>query len=235
MAIPESPVIAPVRLADGLWGLTGAHVPWRMGVPVPLRSVVAVLPSGEVWVHAPGPLTYDLRTWLAGLGPVAHIVRPYAPTLAWLDDWRAAFPAARLWHGPEMRTASWARHIKPLILEGSQTEAVFLHHASRSVILSRLMMAVETEHLPVWARPLIWLAGLDDSDGKPPMALAPRLGGRRAVGDVIEQVLDWGPERLILTHGRCYGIDAGGEMTRAFRRLMRARLWDRALEESKRG
>ena len=235
MAGSDLPVIVPERLADGLWGLTGAHVPWRMRVPVPLRSVVALLPSGELWVHAPGPLTPDLQDWLAGQGPVAHIVRPHAPDLAWLDDWRAAFPDARVWHGPEMRTASWARHIRPLILEGAQTETVFLHQASRSVILSRLMIAVDTAPLPAWARPMIWLAGLDDSDGKPPIGLAPRLGGRRAVSDVIEQVLDWGPERLILTHGRCYGIDAAGEMTRAFRRLMRDRLWDRAIEESKRG
>ena len=235
MALTDPVVIAPARLAEGLWELTGAHVPWRMGVPVPLRSVVAVLPSGELWVHAPGPLTPDLQDWLAGQGPVAHIILPHAPELAWLDAWRSAFPAARLWRGPEMRTASWARHIKPLILEGTQTEALFLHQASRSVILSRLMMAVETAPLPAWARPLIWLAGLDDSDGKPPIGLAPRVGGRRAVGDVIEHVLDWGPERLILTHGRCYGIDAGGEMTRAFRRLMRDRLWERAIEEGKRG
>jgi len=229
------PVIACDPLADGLWGLTGAHVPWRLRVPVPLRTVVAVLPSGELWVHAPGPLTADLVTWLAEQGRVAHLVRPYGPQLAWLDDWRAAFPAARVWHGTEMRSASWARQIKPLILEGAQTEAVFLHQASRSVILSRLMMAVETAPLPAWARPLIWLAGLDDSDGKPPIGLAPRLGGRRAVGDVIEQVLDWGPDRLILTYGRCYGFDASGELTRAYRRLMRDRLWDRALSEAKRG
>jgi hypothetical protein len=231
----DAPVIAPERLADGLWGLTGAHVPWRMGVPVPLRSVVAVLPAGELWVHAPGPLPPDLRDWLAGQGVVAHIVLPHAPDLVWLDAWRAACPGARIWRGSEMRTASWTRYIKPLILEGAQTEAVFLHQASRSVILSRLMMAVETAPLPAWARPVFWLAGLDDSDGKPPMGLAPQVGGRKAVGDVIEQVLDWGPERLILTHGRCYGFDPGGEMKRAFRRLMRDRLWDRAIEESKRG
>jgi hypothetical protein len=229
------PVIACDRLADGLWGLTGAHVPWHMRVPVPLRTVVAVLPAGELWVHAPGPLTPDVQDWLAGQGRVAHIVRTHSPHLAWLDDWRAAFPAARIWQGSEMRSASWARYIKPLILEGAQTEAVFLHQASRSVILSRLMIAVETAPLPAWARPLIWLAGLDDSDGKLPIGLAPRLGGRKAVGDVIEQVLDWGPDRLILTHGRCYGFDAGGELTRAYRRLMRDRLWDRALSEAKRG
>lgn len=231
----DAPVIVPERLADGLWGLTGAHVAWHLRVPVPLRTVVVILPSGELWVHAPGPLTPDLQDWLAGQGPVTHIVRPHTPDLVWLGDWRAAFPAARVWRGTEMRGASWARHIRPLVLDGAQTEAVFLHQASRSVILSRLMMAVDTAPLPAWARPMIWLAGLDDSDGKPPIGLAQKLGGRRAVGDVIEQVLDWGPERLILTHGRCYGFDAGGELTRAYRRLMRERLWDRALAEAKRG
>ena len=55
------------------------------------------------------------------------------------------------------------------------------------------------------------------------------------MGDLVEQVLDWSPERLILTHGRCYTRDASGEVKRAFRRLMRDRLWDRALSEARRG
>jgi len=96
------------------------------------------------------------------------------------------------------------------------------------------MMAVETASLPPWARVLVWLAGIDDSDGKPPPGLPGRMGGRTVVGDIVEKVLDWGPERLILTHGRCYDTDAGGELRRAMRRIMRDRLWDRALTEAKR-
>nr|WP_296430137.1 hypothetical protein [Roseovarius sp. BRH_c41] len=231
----DSPVITPAPLAEGVWGLTGGAVPWRSGVAMPLRTVVIDLPSGDLWVHAPGALPASVRDWLAARGQVAHIVVPHAPVLPHLPDWQAAYPGARLWRGTEVKTASWCRQIKPLVLEGAQTEAVFLHQASRSAILSRLIVAVETAPLPVWVRPLIWVAGIDDSDGKPPIGLAQRLGGRKAVGDLVEQMLDWGPERLILTHGRCYTRDAGGELKRAFRRLMRDRLWDRALSEARRG
>lgn len=233
MTVPP-PVLAPRVLAPGLWALEGAQVAWRMGVPMPLRTVVARFGGGVLWVHAPGPLTPDLADWIEGQGRVAHLVAPVAPGLPWLDDWQAAYPAARVWRGKEMSEAPWRREIRPLLAPGRECEAVLLHRESRSVILSRLMIAVETAPLPPWARALVWLAGIDDSDGKPPPGLPGRMGGRKAVGDLVEQVLDWGPERLILTHGRCYETDAGGELRRAMRRIMRDRLWDRALTEAKR-
>ena len=232
MTAPDpSPTITPEALAPGLWGLTGADIAWR-GVPVPLRCTVVELPGGDLWLHAPCPVTPELRGWLNSLGRVAHVVLPHAPGLPYLEDWRAAWPALRVWRGSEVKTASWCRHVRPLTLEGAQTETAFLHAASRSVILSRLMMAIDTGPMPPWARPLVWLAGIDDSDGKPPPGLARRLGGRGAVGDLVEQILDWGPERLILTHGRLYTRDASGEIKRGFRRLMRDRLWDRAFDEA---
>lgn len=233
MSLPV-PIPAPRALAPGLWALEGAHVAWRMGVPMPLRTVVARLSGGVLWVHAPGPLTPDLTAWLEGEGRVAHLVVPAAPDLPWLDDWQAAYPAARVWRGAEVSEAPWRREIRPLSASGTDCETVFLHRESRSVILSRLMMAVETAPLPPWARALVWLVGIDDSDGKPPPGLTGRLGGRDAVGDLVDKVLDWGPERLILTHGRCYESDAAGELRRAMRRIMRDRLWDRALTEAKR-
>ena len=229
-----TPVITPRPIADGLWALEGGVIAWRLGVPMPLRSVVARLSGGTLWVHAPGPLTADLAGWLDAQGRVAHLVAPAAPDLPWLEAWQVHYPQARLWRGAEMAEAGWRREIRPLTAAARDCESVFLHHASRSAILSRLMMAVDTGPLPVWARPLLWLAGIDDSDGKPPPGLAGRLGGRGAIGDLVDQVLDWGPERLILTHGRCYERDAAGELARAMRRIMRDRLWDRALREGRR-
>ena len=232
--MPPAPDIAPRPLAEGLWALEGAMVPWRMGVPMPLRTVVVRLGGGALWVHAPGPLTPDIAAWLEAEGRVAHLVAPASPVLPWLGDWQSAYPRARLWRGEDLRDVPWRSYIRPLSCTGRDCESVFLHHASRSVIVSRLMMAVETEPLPPWARPLLWLTGIDDSDGKPPPGLMRRVGGRGAVADMVEQVLDWEPERLILTHGRCFERDAAGELKRAMRRIMRDRLWDRALEEAKR-
>lgn len=231
-----APALAPVALSEGLWAIEGAVVRWRLAVPMPLRTVVARLGGGALWVHAPGPLSPDLTAWLADQGRVAHLVLPSAPSLPWTGDWRAAYPEARLWRDEGLAEAPWRRDIRPLTLRhGTRYEHVFCHLASRSAILARLIIAVDTAPLPPWARPLLWLTGIDDSDGKPPPGLPAHLGGRKAIGDLVEQVLDWGPERLILTHGRIYPRDAAGEMTRAMRRIMRDRLWDRALSEARRG
>lgn len=225
-----TPAPLPEQIAPGVWALSAAPVPWR-GVPVQLRATLVRLQGGDLWLHAPCPLDQGLAGAVAECGRLAHIVRPPVPHLPHLADWQAAFPGAAIWDAGAADGAPWADEITPVSARGAQCETAFLHHATRSVILSRLVMAITTAGLPVWARPLIWLAGIDDSDGKPPPGLARRVGGRAALGDLVERILDWGPERLILTHGRCYGIDAPGELHRAYRRLMRDRLWERVLSD----
>jgi hypothetical protein len=119
-----------------------------------------------------------------------------------------------------------------MIAQGSKhhREAVFFHRASSTLILTDLIQNLETAKLPAWMRPLVWLAGTDDSDGKMPPHL--RLTFHKTpLAESIEVMIAWNPHRLILAHGRWYHQDAVDELRRAFRRILRDREWTAAMEK----
>jgi len=241
-------------VADDIWLIDGPAVRVR-GMPVPTRATVVRLAGGDLWVHAPTDLTDPLRAELDTLGPVSHIVVPGRGHHAAVPRWHAAFPAAQTWAppgavaraarkgvslhsdhelGPGTGTP-WQGQVDHMIVEGSRVhhEAAFLHRPSKSLVVGALIANLETAKLPVWMRPVIWIAGIDDSDGKMPPDM--RLTFRKEpLADSIDRMIAWEPQRLILAHGRWYSRDATGELERAFRRLLRDRRWNAVLERMER-
>jgi hypothetical protein len=46
------------------------------------------------------------------------------------------------------------------------------------------------------------------------------LGHRRALREAAHRMIDWAPERIILSHGRCYEANGVAELRRAFRWML---------------
>ena len=233
-------------IAPDLWAIDGA--PMRVaGLPLPARAALARLSDGGLWLHAPVAATPDLVTAVAGLGDLAHIVVPGPAHLPNVAGWCTAFPDAQV-TAPrgliaelpgatvlEGDTSPWpGLRLKHLPGRRGLGEVVILHEASESLILHRLIMNIDTAHIPPWVRPAVWLAGIDTTDGKMPPGLARRLGGRVRVADAVDEIIAWHPRRILPTHGRIYPRSAADELERAFRRLLRTRRWDKALSEAKR-
>ena len=94
-------------------------------------------------------------------------------------------------------------------------------------------MNIETEKLPAWMRPFIWFAGTDDPNGGMPPSLRRAFRDRDALADSIVEIIEWRPRRIILSHGRWYERDAVAELERAFRKVLRERLWMKAVDDMK--
>ena len=241
-------------VADDIWLIDGPAV-WVRGFPFPTRATVVRLRNGDLWVHSPTALTESLRSELDALGPVAHLVSPNQLHYLNILDWQSAFPNAQYWAVPgvEARAArsglslppgqclqatapedDWAGQIDQLILRGSRshTEAVFFHRASETLIVTDAIQAFETAKLPTYARPLAWLTGTDDTDGRMPPRIRRSFRDKTALSEDIETMIGWRPHRLILAHGRWYERDAVAELERAFRQLVNARWWEKALSDS---
>lgn len=257
MATGYEPLDTLKPVADDIWIVDGPP-PVGGGCRFPTRATVVRLTDGGLWVQSPTRLTQGLQAELAALGPVAHLVAPNPFHIAHLADWATAYPEATIWAAPgtlaraaksgavlpeardlQGRRAEtcWAREMDQIIPRGHRwfQEAVFHHKASGTLIMTDLVQALDTAKLPAKCRPAVWLSGVDDTDGKMPLRL--RLGFRdtAALAEDIETMIGWAPRRLILSHGRWYERGAVAELERAFRRVLNARRWDRALGAQKSG
>lgn len=222
-------------VAEGLWLIDGPPV-IRRRLPLPSRATVVRLADGGLWVHAPTPLTEGLRVGLDAIGAVAHLVIPGADLAAQLPGWQAAWPEARVWTLETLPAPSpWVDEIDCMVLHAASgvREAVFHHRKSQSLILSDLLHNLETDKLPAWLRPVIWFSGTDHPDAAMPPALRRGFRDRDALADQVEQIIAWRPQRIILCHGKWIACDAVAELERAFRKILRDRMWVRALDEIK--
>jgi hypothetical protein len=230
------PVAPDIWLADG-------PVIRFYGLPFPTRMVVVRLADGGLFVPSPiapgGALLDEVRA----LGPVRHLIAPNWIHYAWIADWQAAFPMARAWAAPGVvaRAASrgvslrfdhdlgpdappdWQGQIAQILVEGSplHREVVFHHHASRTLIVTDLIENFEPAKVPLWFRPLIWLGGVADPDGKTPLDI--RLSfraGRAQARAAVHRMIALAPERVIMAHGRWYPQNGTAELRRAFRWLL---------------
>lgn len=239
-------------VAEGLWLIDGPVVR-SAGFPFSTRATVVRLANGDLWVHSPTALTDALRAEITALGPVRHLVAPNWIHYTHVPGWQAAFPDAILWAAPgvaeraaqkgvQLRIdrdlqwdgpeAEWAGQLRQIIVRGSKThrEAVFFHEASRTLILTDLIEAIETAKIPAMFRPWVWLNGIDDTDGKLPPLLRWTFRDKTALAEDIETLISWAPLRVILSHGRWYDRNGAGELERAFRKVLQARRWEVAYD-----
>ena len=239
MTYPPLNTLKPV--AEDIWLIDGPVIRF-LGLPFSTRATVVRLEGGGVWVHSPTELTDGLRAEIDALGPVRHLIAPNWLHYVRVAPWQAAYPDALSWAAPGLtrRAAKkgltlrfdrdlgdeappeWEGQIAQMIVRGpAHSEAVFFHERSRTLILTDLIENFETDRMAWWQRPIVWVAGIADPDGKMPIDMAMSFSFRRRyLQRRIQQMIDWAPERVILAHGRWYDRDGVKELERAFRRVL---------------
>jgi len=226
-------------VADDIWIVDGPSIRFY-GAGFSTRMTVVRLANGDIWLHSPTKISDALKAEVAALGPVRHLIAPNWIHYAYISEWQRAFADTRAYaapgvgarakkHGMNIRfdedlsqsaPDAWAGQIKQMIVEGSKIhrEAVFFHDASRTLILTDLIENFEPDKLGWFLRILTRLGGIQDPDGQMPrdmrMTFSKNIGKLKAA---VEQMIDWGPERIILAHGRWYDRDAVAELKRSFR------------------
>lgn len=186
--------------------------------------VVIKLANGDLWLHSPVAASPDLVARVTVLGPVRHLIAPNWVHYAFLPEWQALFPEAKTWAAAGVRERAarrqvrirwdadlaidplpeWFDEIDLLEVKGHpwHREWVFLHRASRSLVVTDLVQALEPERMTrreaLTAR---LLAGTIPGGAMPSLM---RLGfalSPGALGRAVRHMLDWRPDRLIYAHG----------------------------------
>jgi hypothetical protein len=232
---PYLPQLVPVAQADGIWTVEGPEVAYRLGgiaVPCPTRMTVVRLHDGRLWLHSPVAHSIDLDRALAAFGPVSALVAPNSYHYLGVGGWAAAHPGAGVYAAPGLgdklgvgsrplggEPAEWAGEIDALLVGlGKFSEMVFLHRASRTLIVTDLMQTFEASRVRSgFSRFLLTIGGAMGPNPRPSIEIRrASRGSRNALRAGVRQMIDWDPVRIILSHGPCIQRDAVAAIEQAF-------------------
>ncbi|MFW5920206.1 MAG: DUF4336 domain-containing protein [Polyangiales bacterium] len=218
------------ELAEGLWTFDGGMIRF-LTFPYRLRMTVVRLSDGSLFVCSPVELTDGLAREVDALGPVRHIATPNKQHHLFLDPWKRAYPDALLWAPPgladkrddfdfdgELRDRpdrAWGRDLDQRVVRGSwfMDEVVFLHRASRTLILGDLIENHEPRDLSPLRRAV---ARAGRMFGETPTAYRLTFSDKHRAGETLREVLDWRPERVVVAHGPIIERDVDATLRKAF-------------------
>ena len=207
----------------------------RMPMPFTTRMTVVCLNNGDLVLHS--PIAYDkgLAAELRRMGRVRHLISPNQWHYAHIGEWQRAFPDATAWASPGVRRRARARHIdvhftreledqppaewrdeidQTLVPGGIFREFVFFHRASATLILTDTIMNLELDKIDEPWRTAARLSGMVHPHGAVFFGMClPLLLQRKKTKAAIRKIISWRPERIVLSHGRCFD-DNAGEVTR---------------------
>jgi hypothetical protein len=232
------PLYVLKNIAPNVWIADGGWIRFY-GLPFPTRMTVIRLTNGDLWVHSPIADKEGLYESVAKLGPVRHLIAPNWIHYAGVPSWQLRFQEALTWVSPGVveRAASkgvqlhydreldnappieWRTEIDQRLADsGYHREVIFFHRLSNTLVLTDLIENFERDKVPWWARPLLMLGGVCDPHGQMPRDMAASFRRHpQHLRDLVDTMLAWNPDRVILAHGRWYPTNGTAELSRAFR------------------
>jgi hypothetical protein len=209
-------------LAGAVWVL---DEPLRfMGIACGRRMTVIRLPAGELFIHSPSQLDPETMAWLASLGEPRYLVCPSRIHDAHIERAFEAYPDAAVFAPPATSAdyrglpfsgmlgnepePAWAEVIDQVVFPWTRSiaEAVMFHRASRSLLLADLCFNIQQDAAPE----MKLLAGVFGIYGKLATSFDMRfvLRDRRTARQVIDRILAWDFDRVIVGHGSI--VETGG-------------------------
>lgn len=224
-------------VTQDLWIVDAGHVD-AGGLRLPLRMTVIRLANGDVLLHSPTAYSPGLHADIARIGPIRHLVAPSIGHWMFLRDWQRACDDAKTWGVPGLRDrrpvrragvsidldlgdhapSAWAGQIDQVLVAGPIfKEVAFFHRASRTLILTDLILNLDGQHQTRWGRLMAAALGILAPKGKAPLYTRVLLSlNRTSVARALSRIIAFQPERVIFAHGRLQGRSAGAALHDAF-------------------
>jgi len=198
----------------------------RMPMPFTTRMTVIRLGNGDLFLHSPIAFEDRLADQLQGMGTIRHLISPNQWHYAHIGEWQKAFPDSVAWASPGVRRRARARHNnvhftrelggeapdewrdeigQALIPGGIFKEFVFFHKASRTLILTDTIMNMDLDKLDQPWRTATKLSGMYHPHGSIFFGMRlPLLLQRKKRRASFRKIRSWRPDRIVLSHGRCF-------------------------------
>jgi len=212
------------------------------GIRLPLafttRMTVVCLKGGDLFLHSPIAFDDAIAGRLQSMGKIRHLVSPNQFHYAHIGEWSRAFPDAVTWASPRVRGRArtrgadvqfkmdlgpdapeeWRGEIdQTAIPGGSFGEIVFFHRASKTLILADTIFNLELNKLNQPWRLAAWLTAMYYPHGQIFFGMRlPILLQKKRARAAIDKILSWEPERIVLSHGRCFETSGSETIRRLF-------------------
>lgn len=215
-------------VADGVWEICD-ELRMPMFVRFPIRMTVLRAESGRLVLISPIRLDDTLVAAIDQLGEVEHIVAPNLMHHLFASAARERWPRARLWGAPGLKKkrSDLSFHsflaagalvpglaVFPLAGAPAVEEHAFLHHASRTLVVTDLVFNVRAapNFMTRWV--FKWVSG---TYGRlAPSRLWKRFAkDRTALKQSLAAVLDADFDRLVVAHGDVVQEGAQGSLRAA--------------------
>ncbi len=237
------PFDVPRPVADDVF-VVDSVMPMPLGVLLPVRMTVIRLPDGSALLHSPTRFGFALQQRIEAIGPIRHLVAPNVAHWTFLQDWQRHVPGAETWAAPGLRErapvrrsgvrldhdlgevapGAWGGAIELVVVPGGLgfREVALFHAASRTLVLTDLVLNLEPKKLPMALRPLVRLFGSAAPDGMPPPYLRAAIRLRRKdARAAAKRLLALQTERVVFAHGRWFERDGTEALRRSLRWLLR--------------
>jgi hypothetical protein len=208
-----------------------------IGFRYPTRMAVIRLSGGGLLIWSPVALTEGLREQLQALGEVRYLVAPNSLHHLFLGEWRAAYPQARLYAAPGLRSRrqdlafdadlgdapppEWAADLDQVLMTGNRitTEVVFFHRQSGTVLFTDLLQQFPPGWFRGWRAVIARLDLMTASEPSTPRKFRAAFVDRRAGRAALRRVLQWPSSQVVMAHGQPVERDGQAFIARAFRWL----------------
>jgi hypothetical protein len=212
-------------------------------MPLPIRMSVIRLASGDLLLHSPTQYTDDLKTALETLGPIRHLIAPSIGHWMFIRDWQRGCPEAKTWAVQGLKDRSqvraagiridaelsgdapetWAGEIDQVLIRAPIFKEVdFFHRASRTLVLTDLILNVAPEELPPLSRVIAAALGILAPNGRAPVYVRALLKlNRTEVTQAAARLVAFNPERVIFAHGRWFDRDGAAQLRRSLSWLLK--------------
>ena len=157
---------------------------------------------------------------------------------AHIGEWAKAFPNAVSWASPRVRQRARARHVnvdftrdleasppeewgreidQTLFPGGYFKEFIFFHKTSKTLILADTIINIELDKVTEPWRTATKFTGMYHPYGQIFFGMRlPLFLQRRKAEAAIRKIHTWQPQRILLSHGRCFDADADKVTRRIF-------------------
>lgn len=194
-------------------------IPLRFfGLQIGTRMTVVRLFDGSLFLHSPVRLDKNLKQELDKLGRVRFIISPNNLHHLFLGDYFSEYPLARIYASPglpekrkdlkfsyvlrDTPEPEWQGDLHQTIFYGPSgfSEVVFFHPASGTLILADLIMYFDEQSAPL-TKIATKMFGMYNQP-TPPLDFKQSLSQKFQQRLVVERILQWDFDKIILAHGR---------------------------------